>query len=288
VLDRIRSRHEAGLSASPLQSSSVTAARMRTPVASKETRPQRERPLVLVVDDEQDLVELIGLNLERNGIDALPAANGEAALNLARRHRPDLILLDLMLPGLDGTEVAGRLREDEKLRSVPIVMLTAKGEESDELVGLTLGADDYITKPFSPKVLMARIKAVLRRAQNAPVAPPEPAVKADDDAPGLLTAGPLEMDVDQHEVRAAGRPVRLTLTEFKLLRALVEGRGRVLSRDRLMDKAMGTDVFVTDRAIDVHVTAIRKKLGNASWLVHTVRGVGYRLRETPPGADDES
>ena len=241
------------------------------------------RPTVLVVDDEQDLVELISLNLGRNGYDVLAAGDGNTALDLARRKRPDLVLLDLMLPGLDGTEVARRLRSDPATVGIPIVMLTAKTEETDVVVGLTLGADDYVTKPFSPKVLVARVRAVLRRAavggRSAAAEGGEPQSVAE-----VLRAGPLTMDLDKHEVAVDNRPVRLTLTEFKLLRALVEARGRVMSRDRLMDKAMGTDVFVTDRAIDVHVTAIRKKLGGANWLVHTVRGVGYRLQDEPPEA----
>ena len=152
-------------------------------------------------------------------------------------------------------------------------MLTAKGEESDVVVGLTLGADDYVTKPFSMKILLARLNSVLRRGDAT-------AAGGAGDAP-VLKAGPLSIDTSKHEVAVNGEPVRLTLTEFKLLAALVGARGRVLTRDQLMDKAMGTDVFVTDRAIDVHVTAIRKKLGSANWLVHTVRGVGYRMRESP-------
>lgn len=231
---------------------------------------------VLVVDDEKDLVELIGFNLRRNGYDVLTADNGIDALDVARREVPDLIVLDLMLPGVDGTEVARRLKADAKTARVPIVMLTAKGEETDIVVGLTLGADDYVSKPFSMKVLLARLQTVLRRAEQSPPA---------DDAADALTAGPLRIDPAKHEVLVSGEPARLTLTEFKILLALVQARGRVLTRDQLMDKAMGADVFVTDRAIDVHVTAIRKKLGSANWLVHTVRGVGYRLREEE-GADD--
>ena len=242
----------------------------------------RRRPLVLVVDDEADLVELIGMNLERNGHDVISAVNGHDALKLARERRPDLILLDLMMPGLDGIEVAKRLRADDATRGLPIVMLTAKADEGDVLAGLGVGADDYVTKPFSTKVLMARVKAVLRRSESGGSG--ESLTPA---AANVLRAGPLAMDLDKHETFADGRPVKLTLTEFKLLRALVEAKGRVLSRDRLMDKGMGTDVFVSDRAIDVHVTAIRKKLGEASWLVHTVRGVGYRLIDEKPEAGDE-
>lgn len=231
---------------------------------------------MLVVDDEQDLVEMITMNLERHRLGVLAAGDGNRALELARKHKPDLILLDLMLPGVEGTEVARRLRADAATEAIPIIMLTARSEETDVVVGLTMGADDYVTKPFSMKVLMARVKAVLRRRLT-------PASESTDTPAGTLRAGPLAMDTEKHEVTVDGKAVKLTLTEFKLLRALVEARGRVLSRDRLMDKAMGEDVFVTDRAIDVHVTAIRKKLGDAAWLVHTVRGVGYRLQEEREG-----
>ena len=154
-------------------------------------------------------------------------------------------------------------------------MLTAKSEETDVVVGLTLGADDYVTKPFSMKILLARLNTVLRRGEAAATA----ATSGGESQ--VLKAGPLTIDGSKHEVAVNGEPVKLTLTEFKLLSALVGARGRVLTRDQLMDKAMGTDVFVTDRAIDVHVTAIRKKLGSANWLVRTVRGVGYSVQETP-------
>ena len=239
---------------------------------------RRGKRRVLVVDDEKDLVDLITYNLVRNGYEVLSAYNGAEALELAQREPPDLVILDLMLPGLDGTEVARRLRADARTAATPIVMLTAKGEETDVVVGLTLGADDYVTKPFSMKILLARINTVLRRSEQ---------VGADGGAgeSGVLSAGPLTIDTSKHEVTVGGEPVKLTLTEFKLLTALVSARGRVLTRDQLMDKAMGTDVFVTDRAIDVHITAIRKKLGSANWLVHTVRGVGYRLQESPGDAE---
>ena len=237
---------------------------------------RRAKRRVLVVDDEKDLVDLISYNLTRGGFEVLTAYDGKDALELAQREIPDLVVLDLMLPGLDGTEVARRLKADPRTASVPIVMLTAKGEETDVVVGLTIGADDYVTKPFSMKILLARVNTVLRRGEG-----PE----AGAGEGGVLRAGPLLIDMSKHEVTVDGEPVRLTLTEFKLLTALVSARGRVLTRDQLMDKAMGTDVFVTDRAIDVHVTAIRKKLGAANWLVHTVRGVGYRLQESPAEAE---
>ncbi|MGH7215386.1 MAG: response regulator [Tepidisphaeraceae bacterium] len=226
---------------------------------------------ILVVDDERDLVEMITYNLRRNGYDAITAFDGPGALEVAARDLPDLIVLDLMLPGLDGTEVARRLKADARTANIPIIMLTAKGEETDVVVGLTLGADDYVTKPASMKILLARLSTVLRRTDAS-------ALSGES---GVLKAGPLAVDLAKHEVTVNGELVKLTLTEFKLLAALLQARGRVLTRDQLMDKAMGADVFVTDRAIDVHVTAIRKKLGGANWLVHTVRGVGYRLQESP-------
>ena len=240
-------------------------------------QPRAEKKRVLVVDDEKDIAELITYNLRRHGFDVINAFDGNEALDLAAHESPDLILLDLMLPGVDGIEVARRLKADGRTAPIPVIMLTAKAEETDVVVGLTLGADDYITKPFSPKILLARVNTVLRRSERADA--------SQESEAGILKAGPLSIDTAKHEVVVDGEAVKLTLTEFKLLAALVAARGRVLTRDQLMDKAMGTDVFVTDRAIDVHVTAIRKKLGGASWLVHTVRGVGYRLRESREDGD---
>lgn len=251
----------------------MTRSEQRAPVGASPNPPQAKKRTILVVDDEKDIVDLITYNLQRNGYDVLCALNGTEALELAQKHAPDLVVLDLMLPGIDGTEVARRLKADPRTASLPIIMLTAKGEETDVVVGLTLGADDYVTKPFSMKILLARLSSVLRRAEQG--------ATTDAAEAGILKAGPLTIDTSKHEVSVNGELARLTLTEFKLLTALVNARGRVLTRDQLMDKAMGADVFVTDRAIDVHVTAIRKKLGSANWLVHTVRGVGYRLQETP-------
>ena len=232
---------------------------------------RKSKQTILVVDDEKDLVDLITYNLQRNGYAALSATSGDAALEIASRELPNLILLDLMLPGMNGTDVARKLKADARTANIPIIMLTAKSEETDVVVGLTLGADDYVTKPFSMKILLARLNTVLRRRESG-AGPVET---------NLLRAGPLVIDASKHDVNVDGEPVKLTLTEFKLLGALVGARGRVLTRDQLMDKAMGTDVFVTDRAIDVHITAIRKKLGTASWLVRTVRGVVYSVQETP-------
>ena len=262
------SKHDVSARQSSATSATATAA---APIPNRGGARKR----ILVVDDEKDLVDLITYNLQRNGYGILAASNGNEAIEIAQREQPDLILLDLMLPGLEGTEVARRLKSDSRTATIPIIMLTAKSEETDVVVGLTLGADDYVTKPFSMKILLARINSIFRRGE---------ALQGGDDSV-ILKAGPLNIDTSKHEVTANGESVKLTLTEFKLLGALVQARGRVLTRDQLMDKAMGTDVFVTDRAIDVHVTAIRKKLGDVAWLVRTVRGVGYRLVESPEEAE---
>jgi DNA-binding response OmpR family regulator len=261
-----------------MRSSTATAPASAVPAnrGSEVSRTNsNSKKTVLVVDDEKDIVDLVTYNLRRNGYEVLAAFDGREAVEIAQRETPDLILLDLMLPGMDGTEVARRLKADSRTATIPLIMLTAKGEETDVVVGLTLGADDYVTKPFSMKILLARLNTVLRRSEQV--------ASAGESA--MLKAGPLTIDAAKHEVLVDGEPVKLTLTEFKLLAALVGARGRVLTRDQLMDKAMGTDVFVTDRAIDVHVTAIRKKLGTANWLIHTVRGVGYRLQESPEAAE---
>ena len=238
----------------------------------------KQKKTVLVVDDEKDIVEMIGFNLNRHGYDVLTAHDGLTALGIAERQTPDLIILDLMMPGLDGTEVTRRLKADPKLAQIPLLMLTARSEETDVVVGLTLGADDYVTKPFSMKILLARLNNILRRTDTPPAA-------GEEASDTVIKAGPLTIDTSRHEASVDGEVVKLTLTEFRLLTALVTARGRVLSRDQLMDKAMGADVFVTDRAIDVHITAIRKKLGDSAWLILTVRGVGYRLQENEDDAE---
>jgi DNA-binding response OmpR family regulator len=238
---------------------------------SQKTTPaaRGSKKRILVVDDERDLADLVALNLQRDGYQTLVSYHGSEALDIAQRELPDLIVLDLMLPGTDGNEITRQLKSENATKSIPIVMLTAKSEETDQVVGLRLGADDYVTKPFSMKVLLARIATILRRGEAKPAGEGE-----------RLQAGPVSIDPIRHEVIVSGQSIHLTLTEFKLLSALVLARGRVLARDQLMDKAMGTDILVTDRAIDVHITAIRRKLGKANWIIHTVRGVGYRLRET--------
>lgn len=229
---------------------------------------------ILISDDEKDLVELIEYNLRRQGYHTLAAYDGPGALALALQHVPDLILLDLMMPGKSGQEVTVALRADPATKDIPIIMLTAKSEDSDMIVGLTLGADDYVAKPFNMKVLLARIEAILRRsAESAPRSE-------------FLTAGDLRIDRARHHVELAGQRIALTLTEFRLLEALVGAKQRVLSRDQLMDHAMGADITVTDRTIDVHITALRRKMRTHRTMIETVRGVGYRLSEDPAPSHD--
>jgi len=225
------------------------------------------RKTILVVDDERELVELIGMNLTRNGYEVRSAFDGATALEIARKCRPDMLILDIMMPGLSGRDVTMALKGSRETANIPILLLTAKTDEADIVVGLALGADDYVTKPFSMKILLARVAALLRRQG------------AKEPAPAILASGPVVIDQSKHEVTVAGHAVNLTPTEYKVLTALLSARGRVLSRDQLMDRAMGNDAFLTDRAIDVHITAVRKKLGDFAWMVHTVRGVGYRLLE---------
>lgn len=224
------------------------------------------RRRILVVDDERDLAELLHYNLTKSGYDVAVSLDGRDALERIGQSPPDLILLDVMLPRLSGTEVASRLRSNPATAHMPIIMLTAKSEEIDQLVGLTVGADDYVVKPFSMKVLLARVEAVLRRAASRPSVDQR-----------VLTMGDLSMNLETHEAAVASEPMKLTLTEFRLLSSLLQGGGRILSRADLMSKAMGPGVLVTERTIDVHITSIRKKLGPLAGIVKTVRGVGYRV-----------
>jgi DNA-binding response OmpR family regulator len=221
---------------------------------------------ILIVEDEGDLADVLSYHLEREGYQCRRARDGEAALAEVQRFRPDLIVLDRMLPKLSGDEVATRLRRDQRTAGVPIIMLTAKAEDADELVGFALGADDYVRKPFSVKLLLARIAAMLRRE------------RASREQAEELRGGPVVLDRARHEVTVGGRPIELTATEFRILAVLMEAGGRVLSRTQLIDAVLGQTVAVTDRTIDVHVAALRKKLGDVSKYVQTVRGVGYTFR----------
>lgn len=233
------------------------------------TPPSPKRRTILVIEDETDILEILKYNLQKNGFEVLTADSGEKGLELAAK-LPDLILLDLMLPRMDGLEVCRRLRAQERTRAVPIIMLTAKGTEADIVLGLTLGADDYMPKPFSPVELLARIKAVLRRNEPS---------KRDDAQSDVLTLGPIKLDAQRHEVFVNKEALQLTLSEFKLLRHMMQRQGRVFTRDQLLNAVVGPDVFVTERNIDVHVGALRRKLGEAGKLIVTVRGVGYRMEE---------
>ncbi len=223
----------------------------------------QRRPRVLVVDDEPDLVDLVSMNLTTAGYDVIHATDGLEGLHAARAEQPDLVILDVMMPEMSGVEVARRLRADPRTASTPVLMLTARASEGDQVSGLAAGADDYITKPFSMRVLLARVEAALRRAPQRP-------------SLSLLRLGSVEVNLETHEAFTNGERASLTPTEFRLLAALLDAGGRVLNRDSLIEKGMGPGVAVTDRAIDVHVAALRKKLGANSWLIRTVRGVGYR------------
>ncbi len=222
---------------------------------------------ILVVDDEDDIRELVQLNLDREGYRVLTCETGEQALAVARSKTPDLIVLDLMLPGIDGLEVCKRLKADPGLGQIPVVMLTAKGEESDIVAGLELGADDYITKPFSGKVLVARVRRLLRKVSET------------SDEKGLVKVHDLVIDPGRHEVTLGGKPVVLTLTEFNILHTLARRPGQVFTRYQIVDSIHGDDYLVTDRAVDVQIVALRRKLGACGKLIETVRGVGYRFKD---------
>ena len=225
---------------------------------------------VLVIDDEKDVLELLWYNLEKGGFDVVAARDGESGLEAATASPPDAIILDVMMPGLDGLGVCKRLREQPRTARIPIILLTAKAGEADRVVGLELGADDYVVKPFSPRELVARIRALLRRTA-APAAETE-----------SIRRGDLVVDSGRHEVTWAGKPVVLTATEFKILHYLAARPGRVFSRTDIIDGAFGRDVAVVDRTVDVHVTALRRKLGKGGELLETVRGFGYRFQDAGP------
>lgn len=221
---------------------------------------------VLVVDDEKDLVDLVRYHLEKSGLKCLEAHDGETALKVAKDRIPDLVVLDLMLPGMDGLEICRRLRKEPKTANVAIIMLTAKAEEVDRVVGLEMGADDYMVKPFSPRELAARIKAVLRRGLV-------------QEAQGVQKVGSLELDEGKHQVSVHGKVVELTVKEFDLLQALMKAKGRVLTRDQILETVWGYSnaVEIESRTVDVHIRRLREKLGSEQKRIVTVKGVGYRF-----------
>ena len=226
---------------------------------------------ILVIEDEMDIRDMLLLRLKKEKFEVIEARDGISALKKAGEEQPDLILLDLMLPFTSGLDVLRKLRENRKTASIPIIIVSAKGEESDIIVGLELGADDYVTKPFNMSILLARINALLRRFQTS------------EAAPKVVNIGSVEIDTDRFLVTVEGEPLTLTRTEFGILYALATAKGRVLTRNQLIDEAIGSDAMVTDRTIDVHVTSLRSKLGEARELIETVRGIGYRLSAADDG-----
>lgn len=229
--------------------------------------PSGRRRTVLVVEDEEPILEMLRYGLERFGFSVHCVGSGEEALTAATHERPDLVLLDLMLPGMDGLEVCRRLKRDKETSTIPIVILTARDGEADIVAGLEIGADDYLTKPFSPRVLSARLRAVLRRWDVG-----EPQGERT-----LIAAGGITLDIERREVTVAGRRVDLTYTEFEIIWLLAGSPGRVFTRARIVDAVRGTDAAITERAIDVRLVGLRRKLGAAAARIETVRGVGYRF-----------
>ncbi len=228
---------------------------------------ENEKEKILIVDDEKDIVKMLNYNLKKENFRTISAYNGEEALNIAQKDCPDLIILDLMLPGMDGLEVCKALKKDDKTSGIPIIMLTAKTQEIDKVLGLELGADDYMTKPFSPKELIARIKAVLRRT------------KEKDKAIEVLKVGDLTIDFSKIRVTVRSKPVELTAKEFELLKALIKAKGRVLSRDHLLDTIWGFDnaMEIETRTVDVHIRTLRKKLKSEARRIVTVKNYGYKF-----------
>ena len=224
---------------------------------------------IVIVEDEPDILDVLSYNLKREGFVVASSQDGAEGLELIQQTRPDLVLLDLMLPGMDGLEICRQLKKLEPTQNIPVIMVTAKGEESDVVLGLGIGADDYIVKPFSPKELIARVRAVLRRA----------ATNRSETAKQIIEFGELHIDVTKHKVIANEQEIKLTATEFRLLHYLASHPGRVYSREQLLDHAFGHDTIVVDRNIDVHIRAIRKKIESDQSFIETIRGVGYRFKD---------
>lgn len=226
---------------------------------------------IFIVEDEPDILEVLRYNLQREGFDVKSSQNGADSVRLIQKHCPDLVLLDLMLPGMDGLDVCRHLKGDDRTATVPVIMLTAKGEESDIILGLGIGADDYVAKPFSPKELIARVKAVLRRSGQEAGLKNQRIIKFDS----------LSIDLDKHKVLLDDQDIILTATEFKILHHLACHPGRVFSREQILDNVFGNSVVLVDRNIDVHIRAIRKKIDPDQKYIVTVRGVGYRFKDLP-------
>ena len=226
-----------------------------------------KKPKIVVIEDEVDILEVINYNLSKEGFDVCSALDGEEGLALIKKEVPDLVLLDLMLPGLDGIEICRKLKTDYSTRSIPIIMVTAKGEESDIVLGLGMGADDYMVKPFRPRELMARIRSVLRRGEFI------------EEGEGVVSIDELVIDINRHEVKLEGKKIVLTAMEFKLLHFLASHPGQVFTRENLLNHISSDDTFIIDRNIDVHIRSIRKKLNKHRELIETIHRVGYRFRD---------
>ena len=224
---------------------------------------------ILIVEDEKEIRDLLAHYLRKEGFTPLLARDGEEGLAKARSEKPDMILLDILLPKMDGLELLRKIRADREIARTPVAMLTAKGDETDRIVGLELGADDYIPKPFSPREVVARIKAIFRRSRKDPEEPEE----------NVYDCGGLRLDVTRHEVRFKGKPVSLTSKEFRILQALLSAPGRVLTRESILRKAWGEGTHVIDRTVDVHIAKLRQKIPFLSEAIETVKDVGYKLRE---------
>ncbi len=222
---------------------------------------------IFVVDDDPDILELVSFNLQKAGYECFTEAEGARVLERARRFSPDLMILDIMLPGISGFDILKQVRSEAELKGLPVIMLTAKSEEVDRVLGLELGADDYVTKPFSIRELVLRVQRVLERT-------------GPDDASPILKCNGITVDCDRYEVRVKGQPIRLTTTEFNLLAYLIRHRGRVLSRDRLLEQVWGYRYGGTTRTVDTHVQRLRDKLGNEANCIETIRGIGYKLEPT--------
>jgi len=229
--------------------------------------PQKK---VIVIEDEPDISDIIIYNLKREGYEVSSANTGELGLQTVATEKPDLVLLDLMLPGIDGLEVCRKIKEDKALESTAVILVTAKGEESDIVLGLGIGADDYITKPFSPREMIARVKAVLRRCEK---------VSTQEETDDVIIYDELTIDSVKHKLKLKGEEVFLTATEFKILYFLAARPGRVFTREQLINNVLGDNVVIVDRNMDVHIRAIRKKLGDYKDCIETIRGIGYRFKE---------
>jgi len=223
--------------------------------------------LIAIVDDEPDILELVGVNLKKSGFKVKGFSEVESFYRSLQTGSPDLVILDLMLPDVDGFEVCKYLKSKDKYSSIPIIMLTAKTEETEKVLGLELGADDYVTKPFSPRELIARVKAVLRRQEHK------------KETKRITVGDILTIDMERYEVEVTGKKIDLTTTEFKILHFLASNTGRIYSRDQILDYLWGREKFVIDRTVDVHIRHLREKLGNAAQLIKNVRGIGYKFEE---------